>query len=118
LGLVAVGTEWQKATFRKSVILALQMETARFSETLASTNQYKRRINPKEHNENRDSMFLRNVGACLQVYMALQPRSTTSFEPAAHCIQFFFLGNQLSKEQLAMKSKISSPSKSQHLIVP
>jgi CTP:phosphocholine cytidylyltransferase-like protein len=30
---------------------ALKMETARFFETLASTNQSTRRINPKEHNQ-------------------------------------------------------------------
>jgi hypothetical protein len=31
---------------------AIVSETARFSETLASTNQSTRRVNPKEHNQN------------------------------------------------------------------
>jgi hypothetical protein len=30
----------------------LKMETARFSETLASTNQSTRQLNSKEHNQN------------------------------------------------------------------
>jgi hypothetical protein len=32
-------------------ISALKMKTARFSETLASTNQFTRRFIPKEHNQ-------------------------------------------------------------------
>jgi hypothetical protein len=34
---------------------ALKMETARFSETLASTNQSIRRLNPEEHHQLYDS---------------------------------------------------------------
>jgi hypothetical protein len=35
-----------------SITSALKMKTARSSETLASTNQSTRQLNPKEHNEN------------------------------------------------------------------
>jgi hypothetical protein len=37
---------------RAEVEEVLKMQTARFSETLASTNQSTRRINPKEHRQN------------------------------------------------------------------
>jgi hypothetical protein len=44
---------------------ALKMEAARFSETLASTNQSTGRFNPKEHNQNcyhRENVKSHNTG--------------------------------------------------------
>jgi hypothetical protein len=55
LGLVGRNQHFGKACclhpqgFRTS---ALKMETVRFPETLASTNQSIRRLNPKEHHKN------------------------------------------------------------------
>jgi hypothetical protein len=43
---------------------ALKMETARFSETSASTNQSTRRFNPKEHNQKLDSATHANCDVC------------------------------------------------------
>jgi hypothetical protein len=83
------------------------METARFSETLASTNQSKWRLNPKVYHQNNHpsvdvrivdceagwalggykrqfspeesgSISLRKVGICLQIYKAPQLVTPTS----------------------------------------
>lgn len=58
---------WQKPSFRisglssssrlKSIISALKMVIARFSETWASTNQPTRRFNPKDHHQNSFASF-------------------------------------------------------------
>jgi hypothetical protein len=51
---------WYKPAFRRTVLpsssglmitSALKMETASFSETLASNNQFTLQLNPKEHNQ-------------------------------------------------------------------
>jgi hypothetical protein len=61
--IITLWIGWWKPTFRRSVVCffrsdmvisisALKMDKARFSETLAVTNQTTRRLNPKEHHQN------------------------------------------------------------------
>jgi hypothetical protein len=45
------------------------METARFSETLAFTNQSTRRFNPKEHNQNHEKYFIATTNTFQKLYI-------------------------------------------------
>jgi hypothetical protein len=67
--------------YQRFITSALKMDTARFCEPLASTNQRTPRLNPKEHNQNchcSENFKSHNISEVLAVLMEAARISETS----------------------------------------